>query len=106
MPPFDSTGLVVDPSGAYFRPEGAPGRFLCGVSPPAGHADPDLSEVGVDALEVVDHALADGEGQRRLREEEHDVARVPRRGVREWPSADRGRGVEQRDLNDAHRAYQ
>ena len=57
MPPFDATGLVVDPSGAYFRPEGAPGRFLCGVSPPPGHADPDLSDVGVDALEVVDHAL-------------------------------------------------
>ena len=49
-----STPLVVSPSGVYFRPEGPPGRYLCGVSPPADR-DPDCHDL--DALELVDHDL-------------------------------------------------
>lgn len=37
--------LVIDPSGAYFRPEG--GKFLCGVSPPE-NKDPDCSDLKMD----------------------------------------------------------
>jgi sarcosine oxidase len=37
--------LVIDPSGVYFRPEGA--DFLCGVSPPS-HRDPDSSDLEVE----------------------------------------------------------
>lgn len=37
--------LVIDPGGMYFRPES--GRFLCGVSPPAGE-DPDTLDHDVD----------------------------------------------------------
>jgi FAD-dependent oxidoreductase domain-containing protein 1 len=44
--------LVIDPSGVWFRPEVARGRFLCG-SPPRG---PDLDDV---PLEQVDHGLFD-----------------------------------------------
>ena len=55
VPPSGSTPLVVDPSGVYFRPEGPAGRFLCGVSPPASHADPDCHDVA--QLEEVDHSL-------------------------------------------------
>ena len=55
MVPPSSTPLVVDPSGVYFRPEGPTGRFLCGVSPPASHADPDCHDVA--QLEEVDHSL-------------------------------------------------
>ena len=54
-PPSASTPLVIEPGGVYFRPEGAEGHYLCGVSPPASHPDPDCA--GVDELEVVDHAL-------------------------------------------------
>ncbi|KVE25357.1 FAD-dependent oxidoreductase [Burkholderia singularis] len=43
--------LVVDPSGVYFRPEGA--SFLCGAAPPAERDFDDLP------LEDVDHALFD-----------------------------------------------
>ena len=46
---------MIEPGGVYFRPEGAEGHYLCGVSPPASHPDPDCA--GVDELEVVDHAL-------------------------------------------------
>ena len=42
--------LLIDPSGVYFRPEGA--QFICGVSPPEDR-DPD---VAADDL-VVDHSL-------------------------------------------------
>lgn len=37
--------LVVDPSGAYFRPEGD--RFLCGLSPPS-ELDPDCNDFEID----------------------------------------------------------
>lgn len=57
LPPLGATGLVVDPSGVWFRPEGAPGHFLCGVSPPAHRGDPDCA--GVADLEVVDHTIFD-----------------------------------------------
>lgn len=46
-------GLVIDPSGVYFRPEG-PG-WICGVAPAPEH-DPDLHDL--DDFEV-DHALFD-----------------------------------------------
>lgn len=57
LPPSGATGLVVDPSGVWFRPEGAPGHYLCGVSPPAERGDPDCG--GVADLEVVDHDIFD-----------------------------------------------
>lgn len=43
--PLPDCPLVIDPSGVYFRPEGA--QFICGVSPPAGR-DPDTTELEVD----------------------------------------------------------
>ena len=46
---------MVDPSGVWFRPDGAPGHFLCGVSPSAHRGDPDCA--GVADLEVVDHTI-------------------------------------------------
>jgi FAD-dependent oxidoreductase domain-containing protein 1 len=45
--------LVIDPSGVFFRPEGA--NFLCGVSPPEDQ-DPDCEDFEID--EVVWPALA------------------------------------------------
>jgi len=62
-----TTPLVVDPSGAYFRPEGPPGRFLCGISPPEGFSDQDhehrhdsgSSQRLEKELGAVDHALFD-----------------------------------------------
>ncbi|CAK4080853.1 unnamed protein product [Aphanomyces euteiches] len=47
--------LVVDPSGVYFRQEGAPGQFICGVSP-AEADDPDCD--GDDPFQP-DYALFD-----------------------------------------------
>lgn len=50
--------LVIDPTGAYFRPEGD--LFLCGVSP-TDDADPDCTDLRIDRrpfLEVVWPALA------------------------------------------------
>ena len=55
--PSASTPLVVDPSGVYFRPEGAAGQFLCGVSPPASRGDPHHDDVA--ALDEVEHELFD-----------------------------------------------
>ena len=55
--PGQTTPLVVDPSGVYFRPEGAPGHFLCGVSPPESRGDPDCADNS--ALDEIDHALFD-----------------------------------------------
>ena len=52
-PPGDAP-LVVDVSGCYFRGDGAPGRYLCGASPPEGFSDPDCD---VDSLDDVDHQL-------------------------------------------------
>jgi hypothetical protein len=51
-PDAATTPLVVCPeSGAYFRPDGmAPGRFLCGVSPPPGWPDPDDTSVRARSL--------------------------------------------------------
>lgn len=57
QPAHDATPLVVDPSGAWFRPDGAAGRFLCGMSPPVDRGDPDCSSPA--ALRDVDHALFD-----------------------------------------------
>ena len=51
--PPPNTPLVIDPSGVYFRPEGAGGRFLTGVSPEA-HEDPDCEDKDLD---LVDHHL-------------------------------------------------
>lgn len=42
--------LVIDPSGFWFRPEGAAGRFLCGAPPAPGEDHDDAP------LEQVDHA--------------------------------------------------
>jgi glycine/D-amino acid oxidase-like deaminating enzyme len=56
-PAHDATPLVVDPSGVWFRPDGAANRFLCGMSPPAYRGDPDCSSPA--ALRDVDHALFD-----------------------------------------------
>ena len=63
--PPPTAPLTVDPSGVYFRPEGAaPGRFICGVSPPE-HDDPahaatdDGGDADARALECVDHHLFD-----------------------------------------------
>ncbi len=47
--PIAGVPLVIDPSGVYFRPEGA-GGFICGTSPDAAHDADDLP------LEV-DHAV-------------------------------------------------
>lgn len=41
-PPSDTTPLTVLTDGVYFRPEGRPGHFLTGVSPPASR-DPDAT---------------------------------------------------------------
>jgi len=57
LPSQVSTPLVVDPSGVWFRPEGASGRFICGVSPPAERGDPDCDSLQV--LDEVDHDLFD-----------------------------------------------
>ncbi len=43
---LDAVPLVIDPSGVYFRPEGA-GRFICGNSPAADN-DPDDLPLEVD----------------------------------------------------------
>lgn len=43
--------LVVDPSGVYFRPEGA--QFICGMSPPA-ERDPDTTGLEVDHAQFED----------------------------------------------------
>ena len=48
--------LVVDPSGVYFRPEGPPGMFICGVSPPE---DQDKESLHDDDLDFPDHYLFD-----------------------------------------------
>ena len=34
-PPPSNTPLVIEPGGVYFRPEGAGGKYIAGVSPPA-----------------------------------------------------------------------
>lgn len=51
--PPSSTPLVIDPSGVYFRPEGARGRFIAGVSPPED-MDADCEDKDLD---TVDHDL-------------------------------------------------
>lgn len=57
MPP-SNTPLVVDPSGAYFRPEiGRTGHFLAGVSPPEDQ-DPEYNDdKDYEALRNVDYNL-------------------------------------------------
>ena len=57
VPSSETTPLVVDPTGVYFRPEGPPGRFLCGVSPPPPWVDADCESV--TDLESIDHDLFD-----------------------------------------------
>ena len=61
--PIDDAPLVIDPSGVYFRPEGA-GQFICGTSPEPAN-DPD------DLPLEVDHALFEDTIWPRL------AARVP-----------------------------
>jgi glycine/D-amino acid oxidase-like deaminating enzyme len=47
--PVDDCPLVVDPSGVYFRREGAGGHFVCGKSPPdTPEDDPDGAPLEVD----------------------------------------------------------
>ncbi|XP_004345258.2 FAD dependent oxidoreductase [Capsaspora owczarzaki ATCC 30864] len=41
----DNCPLVIDPSGAYFRPEGQ--QYICGMSPPENE-DPDCTDLEVD----------------------------------------------------------
>lgn len=56
VPDGKTTPLTVLPeTGVYFRPEGAPGNFLCGVSPDADD-DPDIT---VEDLDHVAHHLFD-----------------------------------------------
>jgi FAD-dependent oxidoreductase domain-containing protein 1 len=43
--------LVIDPSGVYFRPEGA--QFICGMSPPA-ERDPDTTDLTVEHAQFED----------------------------------------------------
>lgn len=50
---LDTPLTVLPETGVYFRPEGAPGHFLCGVSPPADR-DRDAT---VEDLETADHEL-------------------------------------------------
>ena len=57
VPSSESTPLVVDPTGVYFRPEGPSGRFMVGVSPPPPWVDADC-ESNSD-LESTDHTLFD-----------------------------------------------
>ena len=53
--PTSSAPLTVDPSGVYFRGEGAGyGNYICGVSPTADN-DPDCEDDS--ALDIVDHDL-------------------------------------------------
>lgn len=54
LTPPSSTPLVVDTSGAYFRPEGDKGRFICGISPSESN-DPDCRTL--EDLDSVDHYL-------------------------------------------------
>lgn len=50
--PIEGSGLVIDPEGIFFRPEGA--GFICGRSPGAGEPDPDEP-----ALEVEEEMFLD-----------------------------------------------
>ena len=43
--PLDGCGLMIDPSGLYFRPEGK--FFLAGIAPPE-HEDPDAEDFEID----------------------------------------------------------
>jgi glycine/D-amino acid oxidase-like deaminating enzyme len=60
--PLPGAGLMIDPSGLYFRPEGA--TFLTGIAPPEDQ-DPDAEDFDID------HGQFDGEIWPRL------AARVP-----------------------------
>lgn len=60
--PLDGAGLMIDPSGLYFRPEGR--FYLTGIQPPEAD-DPDTEDFDVD------HAFFDAEVWPRL------AARVP-----------------------------
>jgi FAD-dependent oxidoreductase domain-containing protein 1 len=44
--PIEGSGLVIDPAGIFFRPEGA--GFICGRSPGAGEPDPDEPPLEVE----------------------------------------------------------
>ena len=44
--PIEGSGLVIDPAGTFFRPEGA--GFICGRSPGEGEADPDEPPLEVE----------------------------------------------------------
>jgi glycine/D-amino acid oxidase-like deaminating enzyme len=48
--PLSAAPLTVDPTGVWFRPEGA--RFICGVSPQTDDEEPPAGD-----LDVIDHAL-------------------------------------------------
>ena len=44
--PIEGSGLVIDPEGIFFRPEGA--GFICGRSPGEGEPDPDEPPLEVE----------------------------------------------------------
>eukprot|EP00730_Choanoeca_flexa_P015559 TRINITY_DN7173_c0_g1_i2.p1 TRINITY_DN7173_c0_g1~~TRINITY_DN7173_c0_g1_i2.p1 ORF type:complete len:437 (+),score=49.04 TRINITY_DN7173_c0_g1_i2:104-1414(+) len=53
-PPGNTSPLLVDPNGAYFRPEVANAMFICGISPDADN-DPDCLDDAT--LDEIDHNL-------------------------------------------------
>ena len=50
--PIDGSGLVIDPEGIFFRPEGA--GFICGRSPGEGEPDPDEPKLEVEEAMFLD----------------------------------------------------
>ena len=50
--PIEGSGLVIDPEGIFFRPEGA--GFICGRSPGEGEPDPDEPKLEVEEAMFLD----------------------------------------------------
>ena len=50
--PIEGSGLVIDPEGIFFRPEGA--GFICGRSPGEGEPDPDEPPLEVEEAMVLE----------------------------------------------------
>jgi glycine/D-amino acid oxidase-like deaminating enzyme len=53
--PSEGSGLVIDPEGIFFRPEGA--GFICGRSPGEGEPDPDEPPLEVEEARAKLEAL-------------------------------------------------